>query len=91
MGQILHRSAKTTAGVDSTACCHAVLKSRKYACLFSILFRDLTALSLHLNPGLLHIKPGRSAKVCPGYKYRNDTNLLACIGFCPGFEYKHLD
>ena len=27
--------------------CHAALKSRKYACLFSIVFRDLTALSLH--------------------------------------------
>jgi hypothetical protein len=27
--------------------CHAALKSRNYACLFSILFRDLTALSLH--------------------------------------------
>jgi hypothetical protein len=27
--------------------CHAALNSRNYACLFSILFRDLTAFSLH--------------------------------------------
>jgi hypothetical protein len=27
--------------------CHAALNSRNHACLFSILFRDLTALSLH--------------------------------------------
>ena len=27
--------------------CHAALKPRNHACLFSILFRDLTALSLH--------------------------------------------
>ena len=33
----------------SFSSCHAALKSRKYACLFSILFRDLTALSLHLK------------------------------------------
>jgi hypothetical protein len=30
-----------------------------------------------------------SAKVCPGYKYKDDT-ILACIGFYPGFEYKQL-
>ena len=41
-------------------CCHTALNSRNDACLFSILFRDFTALSLHSNAGLLHLKPGRS-------------------------------
>jgi hypothetical protein len=27
--------------------CHAALKSQNHACLFSILFRDLSPLSLH--------------------------------------------
>ena len=37
--------------VEASKLCHAAvvtaLKSRIHACLFSILFRDLTALSLH--------------------------------------------
>ena len=49
-----------TSGQTINAECHAALNSRNHACLFSILFWDLTALSLHSNAGLLHIKPGRS-------------------------------
>jgi hypothetical protein len=33
--------------IDAERTCHAALKSRNHARLFSILFRDLTALSLH--------------------------------------------
>jgi hypothetical protein len=31
-----------------------------------------------------------SAKVCPGYKYKDVTILFACIGVFPIFEYKQL-
>jgi hypothetical protein len=71
--------------------CHAALNSRNRACLFSIFFRDFTALSLHSIAGPLHINLDKvSAKVSTGYKYKDDTILFACIGFCPGFEYKQL-
>jgi hypothetical protein len=37
--------------------CRAAVKSRNRDCLFSIPFRDLTAQSLQLKPGLLHLNP----------------------------------
>ena len=31
------------------------------------------------------------AEVCPGYKYKDDTILFPCVGFCPGSKYKPVD
>jgi hypothetical protein len=67
----------------------ASLSDRSYTLSRSIC--PSTAVTLHSNPGLLHIKPGGvPAEVCPGYKYKDDTILSLCINFGPGFEYKQL-
>jgi len=41
--------------------CHAAVKARTRPLAFSIMFRCLTALQLHVKPGLQHSNPGQTS------------------------------